>query len=225
MRLGQPSSQPQGGAGRGPDTQVRKKSRTPVKEIGLGTRRAGLANEAWYWHIFGAPSALVGIFCPKGQRQHKGRERCGAGLPAIIKHLPKTHERTGEQPNVQRATSSPVVPIAPWGLSTTKGLEPYPKVHFQNSKALSGSQSRKSLYQASPPCALPSLASSGFQAAVQVQQVSPCSRCLHVLGSPLPSSRTDPHHIHRALLCSPGAGWSKGEDMVGNRDPVDHENS
>lgn len=197
MGLGQPSSQPQGGAGRGPDTQVRKKSRTPVKEIGLGTRRAGLANEAWYWHILGAPSALVGIFCPKGQRQHKGRERCGAGWQqAIIKHLPKTHERTGEQPNVQRATSSPVVPIAPWGLSTTKGLEPYPKVHFQNSKALSGSQSRKSLYQASPPCVLPSLASSGFQAAVQVQQVSPCTR---VTSAQL-QDRPPPHSQSTSML-------------------------
>lgn len=173
MGLGQPSSQPQGGAGRGPDTQVRKKIRTPVKETRLGTRRAGLAGGAWHRHVLGAPSALIHIFCPKGQRQHKGRERCGAGWQrAIIKHRPKTHERTGEQPDVQRATSSPVMPIAPWGVSATKGLEPYPEVHFQNPKALSGSQSRKSLYQASPPFALPSLASSGFQAAVQVQQVS-----------------------------------------------------
>lgn len=188
-----------------------------MKEIGLGARRAGLASEACYRHILGAPSS---IFCPKGQRQHKGRERCGAGWQqAIIKHPPKTRERTGEQPNVQRATSSPVVPIAPWGLSVTKGLELYPKVHFRNLKALlapsQGSPCTKLVpHVLCPP--QPALAS-------RLQYRS--SKCLYVVGSPLPSSRTNPDHIHGALLCSPGAGWSKCEDMVGNRDPVDHENS
>lgn len=31
-------------------------------------------------------------------------------------------------------------------LTQTKGLEPYPEVHFQNPKILSGSESRKALH-------------------------------------------------------------------------------